>query len=196
MYKNYHKVCQTSLNDSKSWSRDYVGKAWYKECLQEYSYPPSGWDHCKHMPAVRPTIVSKIFNTITDALEWTITNCGPYFMKFVLHYLDDFLLTGRPHTEACKSCIRVYKETTSKWCRRKFWPITILEFLEIWMNQLVWRTLSKLGCIKSVLSLVGYLQHATIAWSHLWKMIDMSKRQVNLDAPLRLNSEFRSSVTW
>ena len=43
----------------------------------------------------------KLFNAIADALEWMIVNEDGPHVKFIIHYLDDFLLGGRPGSEAC-----------------------------------------------------------------------------------------------
>ena len=59
----------------------------------------------------------------------------------------------------------------------------------------------KKSCTKrQLLSLIGYLQYASTVIkpgrTFLRRLIDTSKRQVHLDAPLRLNAEFRGDITW
>ena len=57
------------------------------------------------------------------------------------------------------------------------------------------------SCTKyQLLSLIGYLQHASTVVkpgrTFLRRMIDTSKRQIHLDAPMRLNTGFRSDIIW
>ena len=40
----------------------------------------------------------KIFTALADAAEWMVRREG---VEFIIHYLDDFLLMGRPGTEEC-----------------------------------------------------------------------------------------------
>ena len=39
-----------------------------------------------------------IFNTLAEALEWILKSRG---VHYVIHYLDDFLLLGRPNSDEC-----------------------------------------------------------------------------------------------
>ena len=56
----------------------------------------------------------KIFNATADALEWIITHQGGSRIKFVIHYLDDFLFGGSPGTDSCAealgSALRICKD--------------------------------------------------------------------------------------
>lgn len=40
----------------------------------------------------------KIFNAVADALEWIVHNRG---VRFVMHYLDDFIIVGAPESSEC-----------------------------------------------------------------------------------------------
>ena len=40
----------------------------------------------------------KLFNAVVDALEWIAKLMG---IKFLWHYLDDFIIIGHPDTEQC-----------------------------------------------------------------------------------------------
>ena len=40
----------------------------------------------------------KIFTALADAAEWMVRREG---VELIIHYLDDFLLIGRPGTEEC-----------------------------------------------------------------------------------------------
>ena len=44
----------------------------------------------------------KIFNAVADAVEWILRHQG---IGCVIHYLDDFLLVGRPASEECAEAL-------------------------------------------------------------------------------------------
>lgn len=105
--------------------------------------------------------------------------------------------------------------------REVFGPTTVLEFLGIIMSSntmelrlpaeklhrlkhLIQAWHSKKTCTKwQLLSLISHLQHASTVIkpgrTFIRLMIDFSNRKIHLDAPLRLNVEFRdfrSDITW
>ena len=41
----------------------------------------------------------KIFSAIVDAVEWIVKQAG---VRFIIHYLDNFLLIGTPDTDECE----------------------------------------------------------------------------------------------
>ena len=41
----------------------------------------------------------KIFTAVADAAEWIVRRRG---VKFLIHYLDDYLIIGAPHSNECK----------------------------------------------------------------------------------------------
>ena len=57
-----------------------------------------------------------IFNTLAEALEWILKSRG---MHYVIHYLDDFLLLGRPNSDECAMGLR----TTLATCRELGVPL-------------------------------------------------------------------------
>ena len=40
----------------------------------------------------------KVFNAVADGLEWVIQSRG---VRFVAHYLDDFVVIGKPQSDEC-----------------------------------------------------------------------------------------------
>ena len=78
----------------------------------------------------------KIFNATADALEWIIAHQGASFVKFVIHYLDDFLLGGNPLTEMCQKSLNLALQLCQEMGfpvmqEKVFGPTTILDFLGI-----------------------------------------------------------------
>ena len=165
----------------------------------------------------------KIFNALADAFEWIITDQGASRVEFVLHYLDDFLFIGSPHGNTCQEslslALRLCQELGLPVMQEKVvGPSTVLDFLGIVIHStkmelrlphdklsrlkhLIQAWLGKKSCTKrQLLSLIGYLQHAsTVVKSgrtFLRRMIEASKRSGHLDAPMRLNAEFRCDVIW
>ena len=49
----------------------------------------------------------KIFSAIVDAVEWIVKQAG---VRFVIHYLDDFLLIETPDTDECEKGVRTLLE--------------------------------------------------------------------------------------
>ena len=45
----------------------------------------------------------KIFTAIADAAQWIIERAE---VRFIMHYLDDFLLVGAPHSRECREGVR------------------------------------------------------------------------------------------
>ena len=167
----------------------------------------------------------KIFNAAADALEWIIANEGEFFVEFIIHYLDDFLFGGRPNADTCRrtldlalalhTCEVLGSPVMSE---KVVGPSTVLEFLgfvigtaamEIrlpeeklhHLKSLLRAWISRRSCTKQeLLSLIGSVQHAGAVVKpgriFLRRIIELSKRQIHLDAPLRLNTEFRADLRW
>ena len=73
-----------------------------------------------------------LFNEFADTLEWILRN--NYNLKWVLHYLDDYLLAGPPGLASCENDLRCFLHV----CRNQGFavatekvegPSTILTFL-------------------------------------------------------------------
>ena len=165
----------------------------------------------------------KIFNAAADALEWIIANEGEFFVEFVIHYLDDFLFGGGPNADTCRRSLDLALHTCEVlgfpvMSEKVVGPSTVLEFLGfvidtaameirlpeeklLHLKSLLRAWISRRSCTKrELLSLIGSLQHASAVVKpgriFLRRMIDLSKRQMHLDALLRLNAEFRADLRW
>lgn len=163
----------------------------------------------------------KIFTAIADVLEWAVRQRG---VQTVLHYLDDFLIVGKPGSEQCAVDLRCLLEifaglqvpvATEKLER----PGTCLVFLGIELDttQMCMRLpQDKLEELRTMLtawqgkkfcliwelrSLVGKLQHACKVVrpgrSFLRRMFDLLKGARPRHQPfVRLNAAFRSDLAW
>ena len=165
----------------------------------------------------------KIFNATADALEWIIANESRDFEEFVLHYLDDFLFGGSPGSDTCRRSLDLALHICEQlgfpvMSEKVFGPSTQMEFLGFVLDtaameirlpeeklhhlkSLLWAWIPRKSCSKrELLSLIGSLQHASTVVRpgrvFLRRMIDLSKRQMHLDAPMRLNNDFRADLRW
>ena len=162
----------------------------------------------------------KIFNAVADGLMWILQSGG---VRFVLHYLDDFLVAGPSASEECDQALRA----TLHICEELGVPIaeekveapgTCLTFLGIEIDTerrqlrlpgeklervrtLVASWRRKKGCTKrELLSLIGVLQYASKVvhpgCSFLRRMIDLSMVAQEPHHHIRLNVSFRSDLEW
>ena len=162
----------------------------------------------------------KIFNAVADALEWILRRQG---VRYVDHYLDDFILYGPPNSDICTTQLRV----TINMCRRLGVPLATeklegptdrLTFLGIEVDTKAgilrlprdklartkvalraWET--RKCCTKRELeSLIGTLQHACKVIrpgrAFLRRMIDLAKVPRRSHHFTRLNNEFRADLRW
>ena len=161
-----------------------------------------------------------IFTAVADALTWIMTSQG---VTWAVHYIDDFLTLGRPHSEECQN----NKELMESICtlaglplepEKSQGPTTRLTFLGIEMDSeegvlrlppdklralrealQAWR--GKKACRKrDLLSLIGSLSHACkvvrAGRAFLRRLIDLSASAKELDHFIRLNQEARSDIEW
>eukprot|EP00731_Ephydatia_muelleri_P013873 Em0007g1183a len=54
----------------------------------------------------------KLFTAVADALEWVIREQGG--VTNIAHYLDDFIVLGRPESDECARCLRVLMQTCDR----------------------------------------------------------------------------------
>ena len=165
----------------------------------------------------------KIFNVITDTLEWILRQRG---IRFCEHYLDDFILAGHPDTQECHQALAPL-DAVCNWLRvpmaphKREGPTTNLTFLGIEINTVkgelrlpkdklhrLARLLNqwaarKAGMVKEIQSLVGHLNHACkvihLGRSFLRRLIDLLQcllvRRQRVSA-IRLNRGFRVDLAW
>ena len=169
----------------------------------------------------------KIFSALVDGLMWLLYQRG---VRFALHYLDDFLLLGPPNSDICKQALAttlalcdevglpVAPEKTEG-------PAPSLTFLGIeihtltnqlrlpqdkldrlqramseWMRPGRQSTPKRSGSKRSLLSLIGLLNHAAKVVGpgrpFLRSLIDCSRRVQALDHHVHLNALARADLIW
>ena len=161
-----------------------------------------------------------IFCAVAEALEWILRSRG---VRFILHYLDDFLLLGPPDSDECAQALR----TTLATCvelgvplapGKVVGPTTQLTFLGIQLHstrlllslpedklntlRTLLRTWVEAKCIRNTRqfqSLVGHLVHATqvlpLGKAFLNRLFPLA-RQVSGNAVRRLNTEAKADLAW
>jgi hypothetical protein len=162
----------------------------------------------------------KLFTAVADGLLWVM---GRHGVSNALHYLDDFLIMGPPHSKECEGALR----TSLVLCETLGLPIashkvegpaTSLAFLGILIDseagvlRLPADKLARLQDIirqwqgkrastkRDLLSLIGHLSHACrvvkSGRTFLRRMIDLSATPKELHHWVRLNKGFQSDLNW
>ena len=161
-----------------------------------------------------------IFTAVADALQWILEMQG---VKYVMHYLDDFLLFGPPGSSICREALDSTRECCSHLGvpvapHKTEGPTSSITFLGIELDtsakvlRLPQEKLRRLqveikswsgrhSCTKrSLLSLIGQLQHACCVVkpgrTFLRRMITLSTTAKKLHHRIRLNKGFRSDLQW
>ena len=181
------------------------------------------WDGGLYVDTVLPfglRSAPKIFTALADALEWIVRQAG---VEVVLHYLDDFLLVGRPALAECgtnlDTLLGVFERLRIPVAMDKLeGPATLITFLGIELDtgcmtlrlpqekitelrSLLeeWQT-KKVCLTKDLQSLVGKLQHACKVVrpgrTFLRRMFDLLKGVPRRQRFIRLNTAFRSDLAW
>ena len=157
----------------------------------------------------------KIFNAVADALAWILQKEGACAL---LHYLDDFLIIGKPQSEECAGSVALTQAVCQKLgvplathkcegpsCSLTFLGVLMelrlpperLERLAKTVNQ--WR-LRKSCKKRDLLALIGQLQHACRVVkpgrSFLRRMIDLSMTVRELHHFIHLSRGDRSDLEW
>ena len=161
-----------------------------------------------------------IFTAVADALQWIMENKG---VHPVFYYLDDFITLGLPLSPQCQrnlegiihSCQSTGTPLEEDKCEG---PSSVISFLGMELDsqkmeirlpadklerlrQLLtdWKG-RKAGKKRELLSLIGYLQHASKAVrqgrSFLRRLIALSTAVKKLDNFVRLNISARSDIQW
>ena len=162
-----------------------------------------------------------LFNRLADAIHWTLQN--NYNLTHLLHYLDDFLTAGPPHSDVCANNLR----TMLAFCDKINAPIkpskvegptTSLTFLGIHINtvsmeasitsdrkQSLLQELQNLHCRhkctkRELLSLIGKLSFSCKVLPagriFLRRLIDLSTKAKMMHHHIRLNSDARLDLQW
>ena len=162
----------------------------------------------------------KIFNCLADGLTWISKMRG---VRFVIHYLDDFLFIGPPASSECAYALATFINLCETLGiplspQKVIGPVTCLDFLGIELDSVAMEArlpasklqhlqstvntwLGRKSCQKrELLSLIGELQHASSVVrsgrTFLQRMICLSTAAKELYHHIRLNKEFRSDLTW
>ena len=173
------------------------------------------WENSVYVDTALPFGLSsapKIFSAVADALLWIMLSKG---ISWAWHYLDDFILFGKPHTTECSSSLATALQTCSElgWVAHKIeGPVSCLVFLvdsalslpadklrSLKGELAKWRL--RKSCIKKeLLSLIGQLNHAAKVIrpgrTFLRRLIDLSCSVSCLHHHIRLNVSARSDIAW
>ena len=163
-----------------------------------------------------------IFNQYAVALEWILHH--NYQFTNIIHYLDDFLLAGRPGTMECKQAL----DKTLEVCHRLGYPIalnklegptTTITFLGILLDTvkmelrlpsdklealqkllLEWQNTKRKVTKRELLSLIGKLSFAAkvipAGRIFLRRLIDLSTSVRKLHHRIRLPASARADIQW
>ena len=161
-----------------------------------------------------------IFSAVADALLWIMQRRG---VSWAIHYVDDFLTIGRPHSDECQQNMAIMHETCMQAGlplepSKTQGPLERITFLGIELDSTTmetrlpedklshtleslahWRNLK--ACRKrNLLSLIGVLSHASkvIRSSRIFlrRLIDLSTTVADPNYFFRLNDEARSDIEW
>ena len=181
------------------------------------------WDEKVYVDKVLPFGLRSaplIFSAIADALLWIMHKRG---VSWAIHYVDDFLTIGRPHSDECARNM----ELMHKICletglplelAKTEGPLSSLTFLGIELDSAKmeirlpqdklakaletldhWRG-RKAAKKRDFLSLIGTLAHASkvIRSSRIFlrRLINLSTTTSNLNYFIRLNAEAKSDIEW
>lgn len=162
----------------------------------------------------------KIFTALADAITWGLRAQG---VRYVDHYLDDWITIGSPSSAECpKNCEVITTSFAKLGCpiapEKTEGPATRLEYLGIEIDtvSLIMRLpRSKLERLRQELeqwqsrkvckkrelqSIIGLLQHAATVVrpgrSFVRRMIDLLKTAKKPEHHIRLNAAFRSDLKW
>ena len=162
-----------------------------------------------------------IFSSIADMVEWILLR--KHHLSDLLHYLDDFITAGPPHSSQCaynlntaiSVCHRLGLPLHADKCVGPATSMTVLgieldsvnqvarlpEDKLLALRELIHSWMPRRWCRKRELeSLIGHLHHAAkVVWpgrAFLHRFIDLLCCFRNKDHPVRINQEFRLDLQW
>ena len=185
-----------------------MGMLWRKNLYIDTALPFGLWS------------APKLLTALADAIEWIVKNNG---ITFIIHYLDDFLLLGHPHSQQCAESVAKFLSILNQLgmsvTRDKLeGPAPKLTFLGFELDSVKWEVrlpLSKLREIQQLVqtwssrrsctrreleSLVGclaYTSHVVTPGKTLMRcLFELLAGTKKAQHHVRLNSEFRSDLQW
>ena len=162
----------------------------------------------------------KLFTAVADALEWMVKSKG---VRFLSHYLDDFIIVGAPDSEKCKVGLEQLLDSCKVLgiqiaTHKVEGPLTCIMFLGIEVDtkamelrlppeklqrlkEMIEKWRSRKSCTKEELeSLVGHLSHACKVVRpgrrFLRGMIELLTVAKRRHHHIRLSSTFRADLEW
>ncbi len=156
----------------------------------------------------------KIFSAVEDAAEWAVRHEG---VRFVIHYLDDFLVIGTPNTSECAAALKKLLDLFHRLglpvaVEKREGPATQLEFLGFEIDSVKMISDKKLAellhrwqgrkaaPLRELESLIGKLAHASrvIAPGRTFmrRMFELLKGIRKPHYKIRLCRSFRSDLQW
>ena len=162
----------------------------------------------------------KLFTAIADGAEWIARKEG---VRFIMHYLDEFLVLGAPGSEECSTALKKLLEVFERLGlpvapEKSEGPDTKLTFLGFELDTMALevrlprhklaelRELSgqwqgKKSCsMKELESLVGKLAHASrvvqSGKTFMRRMFELKAVRGRSQSMVRLNCGFKSDIMW
>ena len=162
----------------------------------------------------------KLFNILAELLAWIVQQNG---VTFSIHYLDDFLTMGPPHSPICSQNLHIFTEACARLgvplaLEKVEGPSTCLTFLGITSdtsqmeirlseekllrirNEILNWLPKKKATKREILSLVSLLQHATkvvkCSRSFIGRMYQCAAKVKEMLFFTRLTKEFKSDLYW
>ena len=165
----------------------------------------------------------KTFNAVADALCWCLQQAG---IRFVLHYLDDYIIVSPPNSSECARAVEILGQTCAQLgmpmaANKSEGPVTSLVFLGIVIDTvagelclpddmlqrlryLLQRWGSRRACCRRELeSLIGILNHVCkvvrLGRLFLCKLIDLLHQTGNRPeghSIIHLNNACRADIAW
>ena len=178
-----------------------------------------GQDLCGPNAPIRASVGS---NTVADVLNWGLQQAG---IRFIQHYLDDFIIMAPPHSDECQRAIQTLDEVCAQLGvlmapHKQDFPTTRLIFLGIQIDtvsgelrlpeeklQRLRTLLQEWGSRKTCqrkqlesLMKIGLLSHACkvvhSGRSFLCRLRDLLHTRLKGNSIIRLNKECRADIAW